>query len=268
MVEGKVISIGNIAYCLGMNPKKVHRWYKEVLSGYKQAEQSGELYANDLKLVDSRFGNYDDIRVPIYKPQNMGKSMAIDEKQINGIMYSILSNRENGRIALMADTLEVKHLADLIYSFDKHMAVQSYTRDMAVNYDWLGRQVFMRAYHVADKFHVIRQALDSLQAIRIRYRQQELTKRREQGDKYKKIKLTNGDSKLELLARSRGLLFKNQNQWSLHQQSRSKVLFDNYPTIEKAYKIISSLRKWYQSKLFNIDAVSYTHLTLPTTPYV
>ena len=58
MVEGKVISIGNVAYVLGMAVKKLHRWYQNVLSGFKQAEEQGHIGKDDLEVYQD--GQYTD----------------------------------------------------------------------------------------------------------------------------------------------------------------------------------------------------------------
>ena len=172
---------------------------------------------------------YDEIRVPVYKPENIGDAMGIDEKDIDGITYTILHNRTTGKIALMADTLEVKHLSTLLYSFGNCMQVRSISRDMALNYDWLCREVFMNAYHVIDKFHVLKNAFENLQDIRIRYRQEQLTLKREQGKDYDERCFSNGDTVLQLLARSRGLLLKTPDDWTAHQKKRAKLLFEHFP---------------------------------------
>jgi len=258
LVEGKVIGIGNVAYCLGMSSKKLNRWYKETLSGYRQSLDDRSIFKNDLILSDPKYGGeYDRIRVAIFKKENMGKAMAIDEKQLDGVMYTILSNRETNKIALMADTLKTKHLATLIHSIGNEFGVRSYTRDMASNYDSLGRQVFMNAYHEIDKFHVIKSALENLQAIRVRYRQEELTQRREQGQDYQEEELTNGDTSLQLLSRSRGLLFKRKDEWKSRQKERASILFAKYPDLELAYQYITKLRKWYTINMITKDTRTY-----------
>ena len=179
-----------------------------MLSGFTQAVDNGEIGKHNLKVKEQ--GKDIEIRVPILEEKNLGKQMAIDEKTINGICYTILSNRNTNKIALMADTLKVSHLMKLIVKFDieKTMEVNSLTRDMASNYDWLGRQAFMNAYHVVDKFHIVKHVMEQLQSIRIRYRQEELRKRRlakENKEKYTETNYINGDTTLQLLARSRGL---------------------------------------------------------------
>ncbi len=250
MVESKPISIGNVAYVLGMSSKKLQRWYQHVLSGFVQAWERGEIEKHDLQIRHN--GMYKHIEVPILEEKNLGSQMAIDEKTINGVCYTVLSNRKTSKIALMAATLKTNHLMQLVKHFDieKRMQVKSLSRDMAPNYDWLARQAFMNAYHVIDKFHVVKNAIEQLQSIRIRYRQQELSKRRlakQNKQSYQGKTLVNGDTTLQLLARSRGLLFLLPKQWSEHQKERAKILFELYPEIKIAYQLVLGFRRWFVS---------------------
>ena len=171
----------------------------EVLSGYREAQQSGSLTKDDLIITEQ--GKKKTLRVPIYELRHMGPQMCIDEKNINGECYTILSNAQTNKIALMAHTLKTKHLARLLSKMDTS-GVKSVSRDMAHNYDWLVRQSFFNAYHVLDKYHVVKQGLDAVQSIRISLRQAELTKRREYQEKYPKSKYeevqhANGDTTLQ-----------------------------------------------------------------------
>lgn len=249
MVEGKIISIGNVAYCLGMSGKKLHRWYKEVLSGYEQALQQGQLGKENLVVTER--GEKKTIGVPICNPDHLGEYMAIDEKNINGRCYTVLSNRQTNKIMLMADTLKSQYLLRILPQLEFSKVV-SLTRDMAQNYEWFGRQAFVKAYHVVDKFHVIKHGLDALQSIRICHRQEELSKRRKAQQerpkkKYPELIYENGDTTLQLLARSRGLLFKQRHEWTDHQKQRAAILFELYPNISSAYKCIEQFRKWYKA---------------------
>lgn len=248
MVEGKPVSIGNVAYVLGMSAKKLHRWYKEVLSGFSQALERGEIGQHNLKVKQQ--GKVKEIAVPIFKQENLGQQMAVDEKTINGTCYTILSNRKINKIALMAATLKTKYLMQIIERFDieKRMQVKSLSRDMASNYDWLGRQAFMNAYHVIDKFHVVKNLMEQLQATRIRYRQSELAKRREakqNKEDYTEISFANGDTTLQLLARSRGLLFLTPNKWTDQQKQRADILFEFFPEIKTSYYLVLRIRQWF-----------------------
>ncbi len=154
-----------------MSAKKLHRWYKEVLSGVKQSEGRGEIGGDDLVVYED--GVPTRIAVPMVAQEHLGPQMGVDERTIDGTCYTILSNRQNNRIALMSATLKGDHLMQIVvehFDMGKRMQVKGPSWDMAENYDRLGRQVFMNAHHVIDKFHVIKNMLEQLQAIRIRYR--------------------------------------------------------------------------------------------------
>lgn len=113
--------------------------------------------------------------------------MSIDEKQIGGEMHTILSNRQTGKIALMACTLKASELILMLEKFNhKGYEVKSITRDLSPGYDWFCRQVFFaNARHVADKFHIIKENIDAVQDVRVRYRQKLLTLRREKFEEHK-----------------------------------------------------------------------------------
>lgn len=192
------------------------------------------------------------IRVPVHKPENMGRFMAIDEKTVDGVCYTILSNRETSKIALMADTLKVSELTKCMEGFPlkSKMNVKSISRDLSASYEWFARTTFMNAYHVADKFHVICELLEQLQSTRIRYRQKVLALERKK-DKTTleklslKERLPNGDTLKQLLHRSRGLLYKQKSEWTKEQSKRAQILFRHYPEIKEAYDYCCRIRKWY-----------------------
>jgi transposase len=237
----------------------LHDWYKNHLSDFSSTQT--ELHQHDIDLHPSeQIGKQATIDVPIIKPENMGIHMAIDEKYIKGEFYTLLTNGETGKIALMAATTKAAQLGKAMNAFgDKRFEVKVFTRDLAPNYDWLGREQFMNAAHVADKFHVLKNGFDALQDLRIYHRQKQLTKRREAYEAYKikrkdnpnlkfeyrESKLNNSETHRQLLARSQYLLYKKQNQWSDSQKQRAGILFALYPDIEKAYKRISEFRAWY-----------------------
>jgi len=63
---------------------------------------------------------------------NLGTDMAIDEKQIGGDFYTILTNRNSGKIALLAQTIKANELSQLIPKFGlRGFYVKSITRDLS-----------------------------------------------------------------------------------------------------------------------------------------
>jgi transposase len=215
------------------------------------------------------------IPVPIFKPENFGENMAIDDKNIGGEGYTVLSNKDTGKIAVLAQTTKAAELTEILQkaSVKIRYAVKTISKDLAENYDWIARTLFLNAIRIDDKFHVLKLGFEALQDVRVRYRQEVLTaerKKREEkktqererkaecekrNEKYEKPKESksktyeNGDTLKELLARSRYLLFQFEKNWSPSQKERAAILFREFPQIEKAYRLMCLFRYFYQVKV-------------------
>jgi transposase len=249
----------------------IYRWYRDVLSSY--ARDGGEsVHKNDVGTGNP--GNRKTISVPIFEEANFGQKMAVDEKHIGEDFYTIISNRETGKIAMLCNSIKFIELHRVLSSHPAVLTkVKSISRDFSSLYKKLCDQIFPGAIQVGDKFHVIRQLMEAHQAIRIKYRQKELEKRRLALNEFKKSeklrmqvcehrgeifkprkfsyreqRLENGETPLELLARSRYLLFKFQSQWTPKQQVRANVLFGLYPEIEQAYHLSCQFRNFMSKK--------------------
>ena len=61
-------------------------------------------------------------------------------------------------------------------------------------------------------------------------------------------KLSNGETVLESLARSRYLLFKYPNEWTSSQQKRANALFEKFPEIKKVYDRCCEFRDWMKKE--------------------
>ena len=59
--------------------------------------------------------------------------------------------------------------------------------------------------------------------------------------------LTNGDTVKQLLARSRYLLYKSREKWTINQEERARLLFELYPDIKTAYGLSQQLRSIYNT---------------------
>lgn len=254
---------------LNLDQQLVWRWYREHLSGFRESEASGEHYEHDLKKSGG-----ETVRVPIYKPENFGKSMAIDEKQIGEEMHTIVSNRTTGKIALLSRSMQY---ADLQKLLDRESLtcrqVETLTRDLSPLYAKVGNELFFNSSPIADKFHIIRSLMNACQDVRVRLRQDLLRERRLEYQKYKKKEkerkkeclaagkeyvsqsfeyeeeeLSNGETLLEALARSRYLLFKYSADWTLSQSKRAYALFEKFPEIRKVYDRCCEFRNWMKKE--------------------
>jgi transposase len=136
---------------------------------------------------------------------------------------------------------------------EKRRAVKEVTLDMAASMEEIVRKTFTQAILVTDRFHVQKLAYDAVQQMRIEYRWQaieqeskEMELSKELGKTFIANRLENGDSPKQLLARSRYLLFKRKDKWSISQTLRAEILFKLYPNLEKAYELSQQLGRIYQ----------------------
>ena len=261
-----------VSAILCVDGQKLWRWYRDSLSGFWDEDIQEKHYQNDIEINRGR--EKEIIRVPILKSENIGPNMAIDEKQIGEDMHTILSNRDTGKIAMLAKTVTATDLQKAIASIgDKADIVETMTRDMSSTYSKFGNEVFFNASQIADKFHIIKDLLESCQSVRIRYRQEALREKRlkyeehkkqekqrqkdcvEKGEPYNKKNFTykeatlrNGETIMEALARSRYLLFKFRSDWTHKQEIRANALFEKFPEIEKVYDLACAFRNWMKKE--------------------
>lgn len=251
-MDNKPLNFATIGYVFGIEPKSIYCWYRNLLSGFTQEIASGEFHKYDMVHSDSST-----LPVPILKLDNIGKSMVLDEKMINDEMYTIFSNRETGKVALLAQTMQFEHLSELSKHFlDKIGQVQFLNSDMSPVYNKFCKTIFPNAMLTTDKFHVIAQVLESMQAVRIRLKTQELAKlpkKRRKGrngnqepEQTEQTRLI--ETKIEMLTRCRYLLFKRAQNWKPWQAIRAKQLFALFPELHKAYQLVEQLRDWYDKK--------------------
>jgi len=259
------LNILSFGKALRLEGGKLYRWYRDVLSDY--AKDGGKsVRENNITVIQVE--KEKTIEVPIFQENNFSPHMAIDEKQIGNDFYTIISDRESGKLAMIAKTMKYEEL-NLIFESHPKVAskVQTLTRDFPNLYKKVGDQIFSNSIQIGDKFHIIKSLMSAHQSIRIRYRQKELTDKRvaytafkseekrrkkeceqscyeyeKKKFNYKQKRYSNGETKLELLARGRYLLYKYENKWNQREQQRAKILFRLFPEIETAYFLSCEFR--------------------------
>lgn len=273
MVSKHPFDLKVISTALGLNYSKFYRWYKDIFSDFRTDEEQTKLHEHDIGDPFSSDRKSQFIRVPILKQEHIGPHMAIDEKHINGIFYTVLTNGATSKTALMIASMNQKEIGKCLLKFeDKLHNVKTLSRDLSSVFHSIGDKYFPQATQVADKFHVIAHATNCVQDLRIRLKQQELKKQRLEQSQHKQNyqiylenrkenteqnlskvsktyypqRLINGETKVELLTRSKYLLYKLPEKWNAYQVRRAKILFEQYPQLEEAYQYINLFRNWYQ----------------------
>ena len=187
--------------------------------------------------------------------ENLGSHLSLDETAFsNGDLYTILTNKKakgkKGAIVAMVKGTKAETVIKILHKIPlkQRNKVKEITLDMAGNMGLIVKKSFPNATLVIDRFHVQKLALDALQEIRIKHRWEAIDTEsdaienaRNRNLKYTPELLSNGDSLKQLLARSRYLLYKSSSKWTENQSQRADILFNQYPDIEKAYKLCQNL---------------------------
>ena len=243
-MDEKPVNFATIGGFLQLKPQTVYYWYRNYLSGYPEAVESKQWGKDNFIGSDKR-----EKSVPVLKPENFGEQMAVDEKMIDQEFYTVMTNRQTGKIALLAETLTVKDLNMLIDKTGeaKHL-VKTITADLSPTYEKFCEQSFPDAILVADKFHVVQHIVEAVQSLRLRLKQEEIAKlpttKKERKEYEKSTKLINGESRIELLTRSRYVLFKRTDNWTAFQHKRATLLFETFPKLKTTYELTQQIRQW------------------------
>lgn len=136
----------------------------------------------------------------------------------------------------------------------KRNKVKEVTLDMARNMEATVRLAFPKATLVTDRFHVVKLVIEAIQHVRKQHRWKAIDLENEQyalakkeGRRYTPDIYENGDTRKQLLARSRHLLAKASNKWTDAQKLRAIILFREYPDIKMAYEYMMEFRKIYNT---------------------
>jgi len=228
--------------------------YKEFLSGYKTWDQKE--HAQEWILF----------------PNNVGPYLSLDETSLsNGELYTILTSKAGkGRKGTLIAMIEGTGSASVIAVLDRipekaRELVKEVTLDMAGSMNKIVKHCFPKASLVIDRFHVQKLAYDAIQEMRIAHRwdainqeTNDIENAKLNKEKYIAHVFSNGDTRKQLLARSRYLLFKSGEKWTQKQKARAEILFTQYPDIKKAYSLTHSLRMIFSHT--TVKGVAYTKL--------
>ena len=221
----------------GLDGDLLERQYRDHLSGYKEWDQRE--HASEWILF----------------PKNMGAYIGIDEVALsNGELYTVLINKEakgkRGTIIAIIHGTDAKTVIQILLKLTRRRRFQAreITLDMASNMALIARTCFPAAKQVIDRFHVQKLAFDAVQDMRIQERWEAIDKEnieiahaKASGKIYTPDTFENGDSRKQLLVRSRYLLFKKESLWTQSQKQRAEILFREYPDIKTAYYLSMQL---------------------------
>lgn len=244
------ISLSTLATLNHLPAKQFEQQYKDHLSGFNEWNQKD--HAEHWMLFE----------------ENIGPKLSIDEVEVtNGELYTVLTNKaahgKKGALVGMCEGTKASEIAPILgqIPLEKRETVKEITLDMSESMEAIVKRTFPNARIVTDRFHVQQLISEALQEVRIAFRweaikeeNKKIRQAKDEGKTYRPMIYSNGDTKKQLLARSRYLLFKTQGNWHNQQQERAKILFAEFPKIKEAYNLSMMFRSCYEHSQTIVEA--------------
>lgn len=178
----------------------------------------------------------------------------------NGELYTIITNKaakgkQGSLIAIMQGT-KSEEIISYLKKLPRYLRlkVEEITIDLSTTMLAIAKKAFPRATIVSDRFHVQKLMNEAVTDLRVDYRWQaidienaEIKLAKEVGRKFIPHVFENGDTRRQLLARSRHIVMKHFSKWTESQKWRAEILFEQYPAIEEAYYVSMELTNIYNN---------------------
>jgi transposase len=183
--------------------------------------------------------------------------MSIDDKSIGGDVFTILSNHDTCKIAMMVESAKSEEVEQAMELFGKELnTVKSISMDMSPTYSLVADNLMPRATQVIDKFHVMKYVYDAVSDVRINIRKgltATLTKGKKKTEEDKQ-KL----SALELVRRVKHAITQSPNKWSEEMKTTVLQVFEQHDDLKKAYQISQDFKHWYdyQNRIKSKDEIT------------
>ena len=232
-----------------MNGQTLRKQYKEKISDYHNWEQLE--HAEEYMLF----------------PENFGKDMSLDETCLsNGEVYTVLTNKAahggRGALAAMVRGVASDVVSEILRKVPRELRrkVETVTTDLSSAMMLTVRAVFPKAMLINDRFHVQQLMTEAIDQMRIAFRwvvleeenraikehraRRKAVHTRAEKDligEWEPVRMANGETKPQVMARSRHILLMHKSKWNDQQKARAAVLFQMFPDLEKAYNLYLSL---------------------------
>ena len=205
---------------------------------------------------------------------NFGDDMSLDETCLsNGEVYTILTNKAahggKGALAAMVRGVASDTVSEILRKVPREIRrrVKTVTTDLSSAMMLTVRTVFPKAMLINDRFHVQQLVTDAIDQMRIGFRWQVLADEnkairehrarrkavhtRAEKDligEWEPVRMENGETKPQIMARSRHIILMHKTKWNTQQQQRAAILFSMFPKLEEAYNIYLELVDIFNKK--------------------
>ena len=207
-------------------------------------------------------------------PENIGEAMSLDETCLsNGDVYTVLTNKaghgRKGTLAAMIRGVASDTVSAIfkLVPLETRRKVKTVTTDLSSAMMLTVRTVFPGARLINDRFHVqqlMAEAIDHMRvdlrwdvlaqenkAIKEHRARRRSARTRQEKDllgEWEPERMENGETRPQVIARSKHLLLTHKSKWNTQQQRRAGILFRMFPVLERAYNLYLELVEIFNKK--------------------
>jgi transposase len=227
-----------------LKPESLQYWYKNFLSDYFDDIDTKKWPPQKIEKVDKSTGEVTEKPVYIFKKENIGENMSIDDKAIGHDGFTVLSNHQTSKIALLVESTNAEEVEAAMELFGEELKkVKNISMDMSATYSLVSDNLMPHATQVIDKYHVMKYVYDVVSGVRKKIRKSlaaNLTKGKKKTEEDKQIL-----SQIELVRRVRHAVTQSPNKWNQEMKKTIEQVFDTYDDLKKAYQISQNFKHWY-----------------------
>jgi transposase len=185
---------------------------------------------------------------------------------LSGSVYTIVGNPKINKIVALIPGTQSQSVSEAIAKeipYSERLSVREVTLDMSRSMDSIASQLFPQAKRTLDRFHVTKNVLEDIQALRIRIKTdikaEELSREdecRRERKPYHPKRLENSETRLDLVSRLHYQLFKRRQDWNVYQVRRWEVLMkhEQFFELRSAYKLLEVFYEIYDQKITREEA--------------
>ncbi|GHS98760.1 hypothetical protein FACS189421_07910 [Bacteroidia bacterium] len=228
-----------------IKPPTLYYWYRNYLSDYPTDILEGKWHPASLVQVDESTGEIQKEKpLYVFKPENLGSEMSIDDKQIGRDGFTVMSNTRTGKMAMLIESRLYEEVTQAILLFGKGLnQIRRISCDMSPTYIAACRATIPYVQIVIDKFHVMQYVYDAVAQVRNRIKT-DLSKQLSKG-KHKTANDRELLFEIECLKRCKFLLYKSRDKWNEEGERLMEYLFEKYHLVRNAYSLAQQLKQWY-----------------------
>lgn len=268
------IAVRSLEAFYKINGRTLEKNYKEVLSGFDSWEQGP--HAGEWMLLGENIG------------ESLCLDETMLQRDLTSILSNREGHCRKGSVVAAVRGTRAEDVIGVLkrIPLERRERVKEVTMDFSESMRAIAHSCFPNAKVIIDCFHLIKRGVEALEELRLRYKREAVKEQRRQQAAYRKRHkrlaearrayrkrhpkrysgkrrgrkpqrlngsfspqvLTNGDTLVELLTRSRYLLSQSGEEWTVRQRARARILFEKYPKLREAYGMVCSLRSIFRDK--------------------